>query len=99
MFLIGEVKGKVSNGKLEMPKEFHLKRKDLLGKWVGKNKLYLSDSARSLRFATGDSSPEISIYVDGEDRISLATIYENSRVEIKGCISTIEVTFVNENLQ
>jgi hypothetical protein len=98
MFLIGEAKGKVLNGKLELPKEYHLKRKDLLGKWLGKNRLYLSDSAHSLRFVTGDISPEISVYVDGDDRIGLPTIYENSLVEIKGCVSTIEVTFINENL-
>jgi len=98
MFVIGEAKGKVSNGILELPKEYHLKRKDLLGKWLGKYKLYLSDSAPSLRFATGDISPAISVYVDVEDRIVLPTIYENSHVEIKGCISTIEVTFINNIL-
>jgi len=98
MFLVGEVKGKVSNGKLELPKEYHLKKKNILGKWLGKNKLYLSDSAHSLRFVTGDITPEISVYVDAEDRIVLPNIYENSLAEIKGCISTIEVTFINKNL-
>jgi hypothetical protein len=98
MFLIGEAKGKVINGKLELPKEYHLKRKDLLGKWLGNNKLYLSDSAHSLRFVTGDISPAISVYVDGEDRIGLPTMYENSLVEIKGCVSTVEVTFIKKDL-
>ncbi len=69
-----------------------------MGKWLGKNKLYLSDSAHSLRYETGDFSPEITVYVDGEDRIALPSIYENSLVEIRGCISTIEVTFINKNL-
>jgi hypothetical protein len=98
MFLVGEAKAKVLNGKLELPKEYHLKRKDLLGKWLSENKLYLSDSAHSLRFATGDISPAIKVSVDGEDRIALPTSYENSLVEIRGCVSTIEVLFINNNL-
>ncbi|MHB8130304.1 MAG: hypothetical protein ACYDEX_15030 [Mobilitalea sp.] len=98
MFVIGKAKGKVSNGKLELPKEYHLKRKDLLGKWSSKYTLYLSDSAPSLRFVTGDITPAIRIYVDSEDRIVLPDIYENSLVEIRGCVSTVEVTFINKSL-
>jgi hypothetical protein len=47
---------------------------------------------------TGDISPAISVYVDGEDRIGLPTMYENSLVEIKGCVSTVEVTFIKKDL-
>lgn len=93
MFVIGEANEKVSFGKLTLPKEYHLKKKDIMGKWKGEHTLYLSDSARSLRFATGDNSPEFNIHVDGEDRILLPTIYDNYIVKITGCITTIEVSF------
>jgi hypothetical protein len=32
MFVIGEIEGKVINGKLALPKEFHLKKRKLFGK-------------------------------------------------------------------
>jgi hypothetical protein len=93
MFVTGEAKDKVSNGKLTLPKEYHLKKKDILGKWKGTGMLYLSDSAKSLQFITGDTSPAFIIHVDSEYRIDLPSIYEDFIVRIIGCITTIELTF------
>lgn len=93
MFLIGETTEKVINGKLYLPKEYHLKKKDLLGKWKDENTLYLSDSQQSLRFATGDNSSIFNIYVDGEDRIEIPASHEGSIVQITGCITSVELSF------
>ncbi len=94
MFVIGETRGKVINGKLSLPKEYHLKKRDILAKWKGDNKLYLSDSVKSLQFATGSYSPAFTIHVDSEDRIEVPTHFENADVRIEGCISTIEISFI-----
>ena len=51
MFLLGESTETVKNGKISLPKEYHLKRYTIYGKWKGKDTLYLSDSEKSLNFA------------------------------------------------
>lgn len=48
MFVFGEAKGKVINGKLVLPKEFHLKNKKLHGKWGDGSTLYISDNVNSV---------------------------------------------------
>ncbi|HKL98692.1 MAG TPA: hypothetical protein VJZ06_02135 [Mobilitalea sp.] len=93
MFLIGEAKGKVSNGKLELPREYHLKKREILGKWKGEGVLYLSDSEKSLNFIAGRETLCFMARIDSEDRIEMPHEYENASVEIKGCISTVELTF------
>ncbi len=93
MFLIGETTGRVVNGKLELPKEYHLKKYDILGKWKGKDRLYLSDSEKSLNFIAGRESLSFQVKIDAENRIDLPREYEDVHVEIKGRISTVEIIF------
>lgn len=93
MFLIGETTGKVINRKLVLPKEYHLKRQEILGKWKGENKFYLSDSSKSLDFIAGRETKSFQVRIDSEDRIEVPIEYENALVEIKGCISSVELTF------
>ncbi|NLZ80580.1 MAG: hypothetical protein GX913_02050 [Clostridiales bacterium] len=95
MFVIGQARGKILNRKLVLPKEYHLKKKNILGIWKDKKTLYLSDSAKSLRFVSGDDTLAFNVYVDSEDRIDLPSIYENSIAEINGCITTIEISIVD----
>lgn len=97
MFLIGETKSKVINGKLSLPKEYHLKKREILGKWKGLDVLYLSDAEKSLNFIAGKDSSCFHVRIDNEDRIELPREYENAFVEIKGCISTVEITFHKDN--
>lgn len=96
MFLIGETTGKVLNGKLALPKEYHLRRYIILGKWKGGNKLYLSDSENALNFIAGRDTLSYQVKIDSEDRIEVPKEYENAKAEIRGCISTVEITFRNQ---
>lgn len=93
MFLIGEAIGKVNHGKLILPKEFHLKKSKLLGKWKNDNTLYISDNDKSLNYAAGKENIIIQIYVDSDDKISLPAHYEDNTVFIKGCITVVELNF------
>lgn len=93
MFLTGETTAKVVNGKLALPKEYHLKRRDILGKWKGTDTLYLSDSEKSLNFIAGRETLCFQVKIDMEDRIEISNEYENAFVEIKGCISSVELIF------
>lgn len=93
MFLFGETTGKVVNSKVALPKEYHLKRYTIYGKWKGNNKLYLSDSNKSLDFAAGRDTMSYQVKIDSEDRIEVPKEYEKAKVEIKGRISTVELTF------
>ena len=95
MFLIGETTATVKNGKVSLPKEYHLKRYTLYGKWRGKDKLYLSDSKKSLNFIAGRDTLSFLVKIDSEDRIEVPKEYEKYKVEIKGCITTVELTFRN----
>ncbi|MFU0828125.1 MAG: hypothetical protein ACFWTJ_11500 [Lachnoclostridium sp.] len=99
MFLIGETTNKVINGKLSLPKEYHLKKRELLGKWAGENVLYISDSEKSLNFAAGKENASQKIKVDNDDRIEVPRKFENALAEIKGCITSIEITFHKKNEQ
>ncbi len=96
MFAIGKSDAIVINGRLILPSAYHLKTKRILGKWKDKKTLYLSDSGDSLNYAAGEEANEFEIAVDSENRISLPKEYENSSVEIVGCITTIELNFKNK---
>ena len=93
MFLIGETTGIVCNGKLSLPKEYHLKKRDLLGKWKDANRLYLSDSEKSLNFIAGREGSCFHARIDAEDRLEVSLEYENAFADIKGCISSVELIF------
>ena len=93
MFVTGEINGCVKNGKLALPKEFHLRKKRVIGKWRDEFTLYLSDNNKSLNFAAGNNNGCFLINLDSDDRIEIPEKYENYNVEIKGCISTVELVF------
>lgn len=95
MFVIGETKGQVIEGKLALPKEYHIKNKSLSGKWRDEHTLYLSDNDKTLNYVAGKRNECFIVYLDGAERISIPDKYENSIVEIKGCITTIELVFEN----
>lgn len=96
MFLIGETRETVVNGRVSLPKEYHLKRYTIYGKWKGKKKLYLSNSKKSLDFAAGRDTLSYKVKIDSEDRVEVPKEYEGGKIEIKGCISTVELTFMNK---
>lgn len=93
MFAIGQTTATVVNSKLILPAAYRLKRKSVLAKWKDENTLYLSDSDKSLNFTAGRDGELLKINVDSEDKINLPKDYDNSKVKIQGCISTIEITF------
>ena len=95
MFLIGETEETVKNGKVSLPRQWNLKRHTILGKWKGKNTLYLSDSEKSLNFAAGRYTLSYSVKIDSENRIEVPKEYENFKVKILGCITTVQLTFTN----
>lgn len=96
MFLIGETTETVVNGKVSLPKEYHLKRYTIYGKWKGKKKLYLSNSKKALDFIAGRDTLNYQVKIDSEERVEVPKEYEGDKVEIKGCISTVELTFINK---
>ncbi len=96
MFVFGETREKVIDGKVALPKEFHLRNSSLVGKWVNQNTLYLSDNNGSLNFATGTRRAGFVVERIGDDKILVPLRYDNTNVIIKGCITTIELVFVKE---
>lgn len=93
MFLFGETTEKVINNKLSLPKEYHLRKREILGKWKNDNTLYLSDSDKALNFIAGRDTKSFHVKVDVEDRIDLPKDFDNALVYIKGCISSVELVF------
>ncbi|MGB4657590.1 MAG: hypothetical protein WBI07_00235 [Mobilitalea sp.] len=93
MFVIGETKSNVHNGKVAMPKEYRLKKRKVKGKWKDSKTLYLSDSDSSLNYIAGKDGEIFVADVDYDDRLIVPMAFENSTVNIKGCISTIELFF------
>ena len=93
MFVIGKSIASVDKGKLMLPQAYHLNSKRILGKWKNKKTLYLSDSYNSLNYVVGNRTAIFELGVDTVHKISLPMEYENSEVEIIGCVSTIELNF------
>lgn len=93
MFVIGEAKGKVMNGRLSLPREYHLRKRKLLGKWKDENTLYISEDDHSLNYAVDKDALYFTVIIDSEDRIAVPEQYENNKVVIRGCISVIELQF------
>ncbi len=96
MFVFGETNEKVINCMVALPKKFHWKNINLVGKWVNRNTLYLSDNSGSLNFTAGSAGISFVVERIGDDKILIPSKYENSTVFIKGCITTIELVFINE---
>jgi len=94
---IGEAKTIVSLAKLELPKEYKLRKKKqkIYGAWVGENILYLSDNVNSLKATTGEKVITFETIIDNAGRINVQKRFEKSEATIRGCISTIEIKFEN----
>ena len=95
MFLVGEVKTKVCNGKIQMPKEFHLREKELIGKWKNDETLIISDNEGAISFVAGREKTFFKIILDTELRLEVSSEYEGGDAFIKGNVSTIEVKLKN----
>lgn len=93
MFLFGQGQSVVRKGKLLLPKEFHLKKKQLFYTWRDPNTLYLSDSLGALYYAAGHENVTGTIMVDAKDRIENLDRLENYKATIKGNLTTVEIHF------
>lgn len=93
MFVIGSTSAEVVNGKVSLPPAYHLKKRSVLAKWKDENTLYLSDSDKALSYIAGKEPELLAVSVDIEDRISVPGRPEHSKVDIRGCISSIELMF------
>lgn len=94
MFLIGETSCIISGGRIQLPKAYHLKKKDLLCKWKNERTLLLSDNEGALKLASGISEPVEAIHVDSESRIFIGPEFNTHKAVIKGNISVIEILLV-----
>jgi hypothetical protein len=95
MFLFGQGQGLVRKGRLMLPKEFHLKHKQLFYCWKDENTLYLSDSKGALHYAASREIGTGTIKVDAKDRIDKLERFENNRATILGNLTTVEIRFEN----
>lgn len=95
MFLTGETKAEIYDNKVYLPREYHLRGKELLCKWLDDDTLILSDSEKSLDYATGRKNLYGRIRVDANSGISIPARLRGYKAVIKGNISTIEITFIS----
>lgn len=95
MFAIGETTGVVQLSKLEMPREYNLKKKgrSIWGIWVKENELYISDEMESLRSKARNIKMISKIHLDSKNRMAVPSYLDGSEAEITGCISTIRIVF------
>ena len=91
MFAIGEERTRVSKGKVCMPVQYKLRKKNVQGIWVGKRLLYLSDEQPALR--SKGSGTIFDVHIDTNNCLHVPEKYEGCRTTIRGCISTIEIVF------
>lgn len=92
VFAIGEAKAIVSNSKVAMPSEYHLKSKTLYGVWVGDTVLYISDEKQPLKSKSRDGMIFEPV-IDANNRLTVPSKLDNYQAKITGRISTIEVVF------
>lgn len=93
MFLFGETQERVRNGKLILPKQFHLKKKQLLSAWKDENTLCLSDTTGVLYYMAGKNAQIQTISIDADDRIVNLDKFEQRIAQIYGRISFVEIHF------
>jgi hypothetical protein len=98
LFAIGEAESVVYYTKLRLPKEYNLRRKDrkIYGTWMGEWVLYLSDEITPLRAKSGKDGNIFEVNLDLESRMDVPRYLEDKRARIRGCISTIEIEFINK---
>ena len=96
MFVIGESKSKVNVTKLELPREYNLRKKSrkIYGVWVGERFLYLSDDIDSIKAKAGKDGQVFEPYIDVTNRITVPSQLDSKKAIIRGCISSIEIEFV-----
>ena len=91
MFAIGEEKTRVVRGKVSMPVQYKLRKKNIQGIWVGKHLLYISDETPPLR--SKGSGTIFDVHIDTNNCLHVPERYEGFKTTIRGCISTIELVF------
>lgn len=89
VFAIGGSTAVVSNGKLPMPVEYHLKKKTLFGTWIGDELLFISDEEKCVKAKNGDRVCEV--VVDVNHYLHLDDRYNGVTATITGCVSTIQI--------
>lgn len=91
MFAIGERETQVSGTRIAMPAEYRLRKRKIYGTWVGTDVLYISDEIGPLKIKRGGDI--FSPHVDQRNMLHVPERYDGRKVEIKGCITSIEITF------
>lgn len=91
MFAIGEKTTEVNKSRVAMPVEYHLRKWKIYGTWVGQDLLYISDEVGPLKVKKGGEI--FTPHVDKRNMLHVPGRYEGRKVEIKGCITSIELNF------
>lgn len=96
MFVIGESKSKVNVTKLELPKEYNLRKKNrkIYGVWIGERFLYISDEMDTIKTKAGKDGQVFEPYIDVTNRITVPSQLDSKKAIIRGCISAIEIEFL-----
>lgn len=92
MFVIGETQSKVCMSKLDLPKEYHLRKKKIFAVWKGEKILFLSDEEKALKpeaAGGGIFTPNI----DTNGRLEVPSGLNNHCAKIEGCIWKIKIEF------
>ena len=84
MFLIGEAKSVVHNGRIDLPAEYRLKKKRLLMMWKDDNTCFLGETKGALKFAAGTEGSVSEVEIDTENRLPLGSGKEGFRVRLRG---------------
>lgn len=95
MFAFGEAQSVVSGGKVRLPKEYNLRKKDrvIYAVWANEKELYLSDEAACLKTHIGKDSKIFEPSINAESCMEVPDELEGRNVTITGCITTIQVEF------
>ncbi|MBR6003869.1 MAG: hypothetical protein IK068_04010 [Lachnospiraceae bacterium] len=88
VFAIGEATTLVRNGKIQMPTEYHLRKKKLFGAWVEDNVLCISDEIKALK---ARQEAIFNANVDTNHNLHIDGTFNGCKAVITGCISTIQV--------
>ena len=91
MFAIGEKTTEVNKSRVAMPVEYHLRKRKIYGTRVGPDLLYISDEVGPLKVKKGGEI--FTPHVDKRNMLHVPGRYEGRKVEIKGCITSIELNF------
>ncbi len=96
LFVIGESRNNVNVTKLELPKEYNLRKKNrkIYGVWVGDKFLYLSDELDSIKSKAGKDGQVFEPYIDVTNRITVPSQLDSKKAIIRGLISAIEIEFL-----